>query len=51
MFEIHLNLYTQEKTSANNVREIDANARQGREPLSPQTHLVTLPSVIIKGIY
>lgn len=51
MFEIQLNLYTQEKTSTNNVRKIDANARQGREPLSLQTHLVTLLSVIIKGIF
>lgn len=33
MDEIHpfemLNLYTQKKTSTNNVREIDANAKQG----------------------
>lgn len=51
MFEIRINLYTQEKTSTNIVREIDANARQGREPLSLQTHLVALPSVVIKRIF
>lgn len=51
MFEIQLNLYTQEKTSTNNDRDIDANARQRRAPLSLQTHLVPLPSVIIKGMF
>lgn len=55
MDEIHpfemLNLYTQEKTSTNNVREIDANVKQGTEPLALQTHLISFPSVKIKGIF
>lgn len=51
MFEIQLNLYTQEKTSTNNVREIDANAKHSTEPLALQIHLVTFPSVKIKGIF
>lgn len=50
MFEIQLNLYTWEKTSTNNVREIDANAKQGTEPLALQTHCY-FSSCKIKGIF
>lgn len=48
MFEIQLSLFTWEKTRTNIVREIDANAKQGTEPLALQTHSATLPSVKIK---